>query len=233
MSASESNDRVSWAGMSIVLVSAAALSFAQLMALAVECGFSPRLAWLLPITIDFGEAVACRVWLRRHTPPAASRFAGLMTWGLLITTIIANGVGHGLAAASMRPPWGVAVAVGAVPPLVVGLCVHLMMLVSRRVEDVAAGVNDSPGALAADLSPDPAAPVSVEAPPAAVEVVQLRKRQPAIEQPRPVRVTAVVDAEDEPEPEGGETPEDRVKRLARNRSRRARRKQRAAEQGEG
>jgi hypothetical protein len=213
------NDWISWTGMSIVLVSAAALSFAQLMALAIECGFEPRLAWLLPITIDFGEAVACRVWLRRHTPHAAARFAGVMTWGLLITTIVANGVGHGLAAASMQPPWGVAVAVGAIPPLVVGLSVHLMMLVSRPAEGDDDAVTD-------EATEVPAAPVTSVEPVAAP--VPIRARQPALERPRPVRVAAEVDPDDEPEPEN-ETAEERGKRLARNRSRRARRK-RATEQ---
>ena len=50
--------------LAVVAAAAAVLSFAALRDLALLCGFSPWLAWLLPVVIDAGAAAGSLAWLR-------------------------------------------------------------------------------------------------------------------------------------------------------------------------
>lgn len=126
---------VTWTGLGTVLVCAAVLSFDSLRGLAVSCRVSPALAWLLPVGVDAGAAVATRAWLSRRANRDAEHFARRMTWGLLALTVVGNAAHQGMAAHNVSPPWWVAVAVGAVPPVVVGACVHLAVLLGRDVQE--------------------------------------------------------------------------------------------------
>jgi len=120
-----------WAAMLAVLAAAAVLSFAALRDLAELCGVEPVLAPLLPVAIDAGAAVSTRVWLSGRAV-AAERYARTMTWALLASTVAGNALHSGLVAAAAQPAWWVAVAVGAVPPAVVGAVVHLAVLAGRE-----------------------------------------------------------------------------------------------------
>jgi hypothetical protein len=199
---------VSWGGMAIVLAAAAMLSFSALRDLAVHVQISVWLAWALPVSVDAGAAVSCRIWLARRAPEDAGRFARGMTWGLLALTIAGNAASQGMTAEHIVPPWPVAVAVGAVPPLVVGCVIHLMVLVGR-----------APVMRTVTVSVEPAA-----AQPAVVEPAVVTRTSPPVPVTHPqvsLSKTAAPRDVDRDAPRD-ETPDQRSKRLARERAKRSR-----------
>ncbi|MDN5933399.1 MAG: DUF2637 domain-containing protein, partial [Pseudonocardia sp.] len=115
----------------VVAAAAAVLSFAALRDLALVCGFSPRLAWLLPVVVDAGAAAGSLVWLGGWSAHSARRFARALALGLLGLSVAANALGHGLAAFALAPAWWVVVVVSAIAPAVLGAVVHLSVLVGR------------------------------------------------------------------------------------------------------
>lgn len=123
---------ITWSGLGLVLVAAAILSFSGLRDLAVQCRVPEALAPLFPVCLDAGLAVSTSMWLSRRANPQAERFAAWLTWTLLACTVLANAVHQGLAASEIAAPWPLAVAVGAVPPAVVGAVVHLAVLAGRQ-----------------------------------------------------------------------------------------------------
>lgn len=122
---------VLYALLSVVAAAAAILSFAALRDLALVCGFSRRLAWLLPVVVDAGAAAGSLVWLGAFAELAARRFARGLALALLALSVAANALGHGLAAFGLAPAWWVVVIVSAVAPAVLGAVVHLAVLVGR------------------------------------------------------------------------------------------------------
>ncbi|WP_300006957.1 DUF2637 domain-containing protein [Pseudonocardia sp.] len=119
----------------VVATAAAVLSFAALRDLALLCGFSPELAWLLPVVVDAGAAAGSLVWLGGTVSTSARRFARALALALLGLSVAANALGHGLAAFRQGPAWWVVVIVSAVAPAVLGAVVHLAVLVGRPVPD--------------------------------------------------------------------------------------------------
>src|SRR5690349_11038966 len=120
-------------GLLLVVAGAAAvLSFAALRDLALLCGFSYNLAWLLPVVVDAGAAAGSLVWLGGRAGLVARRFARVLALGLLVLSVAANALGHGLEAFGLTPPWWVVVIVSAIAPAVLGAVVHLAVLVGRH-----------------------------------------------------------------------------------------------------
>ncbi|MDQ4118427.1 MAG: DUF2637 domain-containing protein [Actinomycetota bacterium] len=115
----------------MVASAAAVLSFAALRDLARVCGFTPALAWLLPVVVDAGAAAGSLVWLGGTAPGSARRFARALALTLLTLSVAANALGHGLAAFALAPAWWVVVIVSAIAPAVLGAVVHLAVLVGR------------------------------------------------------------------------------------------------------
>lgn len=107
---------VTWAGLAVVLVAAAILSFSALSDLAELVGRSHQLAWLLSVCTDAGVTVSTGVWLSGRHRADAERFARRLTWSLLALTVAGNAMHQGLTAAGVVSPWWVAVLVGAIPP---------------------------------------------------------------------------------------------------------------------
>jgi hypothetical protein len=134
--------RLVWLLLVVVAAAAAVLSFDALRSLALLCGFTAELAWLLPVVVDAGAGVGCLVWLGRNTPTDAARFARALTWSLLAGSVAGNAVVHGLSAYALPAPWWLVVAVSAIPPAVLGASVHLAVLVGRRV---VSAPGDEPG----------------------------------------------------------------------------------------
>lgn len=122
---------IRWLGLGVVLAAAAVLSFHGLRELALAVSIPAEFAWLLPVAVDAGAAVACACWLGRDIPKDAQGFAQKLTWGLLVLTVVANAAQLGMHANGLNPPWWVAVLVGAIPPAVLGSVVHLAVLVGR------------------------------------------------------------------------------------------------------
>lgn len=100
-----------WAGLAVVAVAAAVLSFAALHDLALACGIGGAvlgvpLAALLPVAIDAAGVVPTRSWLTvssaypaRSTPRAVALCA-------LAGSVAGNGAQHGMAAYGIVPPRG-------------------------------------------------------------------------------------------------------------------------------
>lgn len=120
----------------IVAAAAAVLSFAALRDLALLTGFTPALAWLLPVVVDAGAAAGTLVWLGGAVTAPARRFARALALALLALSVAANALSHGLEAFGLAPAWWVVVLVSAVAPAVLGAVVHLAVLVGRTEPDV-------------------------------------------------------------------------------------------------
>jgi hypothetical protein len=105
--------------MALVALAAAALSYQSLAQLGQLCGYG-SLSWLYPVVVDAGAAASCAAWLHN-----GSRQALGMTWSLLSISVALNGTTHWLESIHTAPSWPLVVAVAAVPPMVLGLCVHL------------------------------------------------------------------------------------------------------------
>lgn len=116
--------------LSIVAAAAAVLSFSALRDLALDSGFAPALAWLLPVVVDAGAAAGTLVWLARENGRAKT-FGRRLALVLLGSSVGGNAVSHGLSAYGLRPPWWLVVVVSGVAPAVLGAVVHLAVLVGR------------------------------------------------------------------------------------------------------
>lgn len=118
----------------VVAAAAAVLSFDALRGLALLCGFTPELAWLLPVTIDAGAGAASIVWLGT-TAPGARSYGRALAIALLASSVGGNALGHGLSAFAIRPHWLVVVGVSAIAPAVLGALVHLVVLAGRPAKE--------------------------------------------------------------------------------------------------
>lgn len=126
---------VTWLGLAVVALAAAVLSFASLRHLAIVCGTTATLAWLLPVCIDAAAVVATRVWLAPSSPEPARRFARKLALGAFLLSVAGNAADHGLAAYGIVPPWWAVVAVAAVPPAILAGTAHLAALAATRRPD--------------------------------------------------------------------------------------------------
>lgn len=168
--------------LAVVASAAAVLSFAALRDLALACGFSPRLAWLLPVVVDAGAAAGSLVWLSGWAASPARRFARVLALVLLGSSVAANALDHGLAAYGLRPAWWVVVLVSGVAPAVLGAVVHLAVLAARvgdgageaievrEMNDITEGVGDLDTLEADDTDTAPIDWWGDDAPPAGDEV---------------------------------------------------------------
>lgn len=105
--------------LAVVALAAAALSYQSLEHLGELAGYA-GLSFLYPIVVDAGAAASCAAWLHtRGRQPLA------MTWALLAASVVLNGTTHWLESTGLSPSWLLVVGVAAIPPLVLGCCVHL------------------------------------------------------------------------------------------------------------
>jgi hypothetical protein len=139
MNATQGNaERDLWvtAGMTIAAASAAVASFSGLQGLAHIAGWPPRLAWLLPVTIDAYAMTSARVWLAASTRSAAARrFARANAIGAIAASIAGNATFHAARTGLLLVSWPIVVLVGAVPAAVLGLTAHLHALRGRTEDD--------------------------------------------------------------------------------------------------
>lgn len=113
------------AGVAVVALTAAVISFSHVRQLAIEAGESDLASWLLPISIDGAIAAAVAVIL---ADSRAGRRPAVLTWMLL-----ALGLAGSLAAniASAEPTM-VARAVAAWPPVALALGIEVLAGLARR-----------------------------------------------------------------------------------------------------
>lgn len=125
------------AGLIVIGCAAAALSFAAIAGLAVQCGVPPGLAWLLPIVVDAGVVVGTIVWLSRRLFPNADarKLAAGYTIALLIVSVAANIINHLLTAKRLVADMWVIGPVAAIAPATVFVVVHLAVAALRPGAD--------------------------------------------------------------------------------------------------
>jgi len=117
------------AGMVIAAASAAVASFTGLRGLALITGWPPRLAWLLPVTLDAYAMTSARVWLASTTRARrARRFARANAVGAITASIAGNATYHAVTVGLMAISPPIVVLVGAVPAAVLGFTAHLHAL---------------------------------------------------------------------------------------------------------
>ena len=116
-------------GMVIAAASAAVASFTGLRGLALVTGWPPRLAWLLPLTLDAYAMTSARVWLASTTRARrARRFARANAVGAIGASIAGNATYHAVTVGLLTVSSPIVVLVGAVPAAVLGLTAHLHAL---------------------------------------------------------------------------------------------------------
>lgn len=170
----------SWA----VLAASFGLSAATWIALAELAGFTDTitvlgvtvgLAWLMPIAVDGYVVVALVLWMS-PVPHRVAQFAKVNTYAAAGIGVIAQSAYHAFTVWSAQPAdhreiWRAVLAavVGALPPAVAGLAVHMRALIRRESQ----------------TTRPPAAPA--EQPPAPV-VAPVEQPAPTVEQPAAVAV---------------------------------------------
>lgn len=128
------------AGIGVVAISAAVLSFASLQDLAQRAGYTPALAALLPVAIDAQAVVATRAWLAASTPARARGYARTLALGAVGLSVLGNAGAHAMAEAAAATPWWVVVLIAAVPPAALAATAHLGALLATRPVEVEAAV---------------------------------------------------------------------------------------------
>ncbi|MBR7836973.1 DUF2637 domain-containing protein [Actinospica durhamensis] len=128
-------------------------SFTGLRGLALITGWPPKLAWLLPVTVDAYAMTSARVWLAASTRARrARRFARTNAIGAITASIAGNATYHAVTVGLMTISPPIVVAVGAVPAAVLGFTAHLHALSSLDdSEDVR---EDESGDAAQDVPED-------------------------------------------------------------------------------
>src|SRR6185503_118844 len=129
----------SWA----VLAASFGLSAATWIALARLAGFDGHLdafgtraalAWLMPVAVDGYVVVALVLWMS-PVPPKVARFARINTYAAVSVGVLAQSLYHALTIYSSTSvlwrAW-MAALVGAIPPAIAGLSVHMRALIVRE-----------------------------------------------------------------------------------------------------
>ncbi|MEV0177710.1 DUF2637 domain-containing protein [Streptomyces sp. NPDC050625] len=168
-------DWLLYAGMAAVGLAAAASSYAALQDLAVRTGWWPQLSWLLPLTTDAYAMTAVRVWLGHSTRNARARaWAKANAIGAIVLSVAGNAVDHAIASHVIAVSWPLIVAVSAIPPVVLGLLVHMAHL---RSLPPASPAPSTPAAEHEWQAPEPA-PAAAPPPIPPAPPAEPKRRQP-------------------------------------------------------
>jgi hypothetical protein len=188
---------------SAVLAASFALSASTWIAMAVIAGFTStatlpyihvtlRVAWLMPVAVDGYVIVALVLWMS-PVPATVAAFAKKNTYGAAGIGIVAQSAYHLLFTLSATNQlWRVALAaiVGALPPAVAALAVHMRALI-RRETDRTTAASGTATATMPPVSAPAATPITVTAPTLpAVATPSITAPQPA-DSPAPSVVPAV------------------------------------------
>ncbi|WP_187399012.1 hypothetical protein [Micromonospora sp. WP24] len=195
--ASTGEPRLAAAASWAVLSASFGLSAATWIAMARLAGFSAKLhlpildvaadlAWLMPVAVDGYVVVALVLWMA-PVPAKVAEFARVNTYAAAGIGVAAQSAFHALTVWSEQPAadrnvWQpvLAAVVGALPPAVAGLAVHMRALIRRESRPTTPTANS-----ASVLS---AAPVPVPVP--SVEPTRPADPTPAVD-PEPVALVPV------------------------------------------
>ncbi|WFF00698.1 hypothetical protein [Micromonospora sp. WMMD964] len=186
----------SWA----VLAASFGLSASTWIALAELAGFTDRitvpgtsvslaLAWLMPIAVDGYVVVALVLWMA-PVPARVAAFAKKNTYGAAGIGIAAQSAYHLLDTMSTNvEPWRVVLAaiVGALPPAVAGLAVHMRALLRRESGRTPAAATGTVPAPAATPTPTVTVPAVPAPTPVRPELPIVPATEPAEPAPTPAR----------------------------------------------
>ncbi len=190
----------SWA----VLTASFGLSASTWIALARLAGFTNTMpafgvrlamAWLMPIAVDGYVVVALVLWMA-PVPPRVARFAKRNTYGAAGTGVAAQSAYHLLFTLSTTDQaWRVVLAaiVGAIPPAVAALAVHMRALI-RRESNTSNTSDPTPSIVDTTTVPAvPAAPVqpsTVDTPALSTQPATQPVTEPVAVVPTPAAVAA-------------------------------------------
>ncbi len=163
----------SWA----VLIASFALSASTWIAMAVLAGFTGGLhvpftgvtlhvSWLMPVAVDGYVVVALVLWMS-PVPATVAAFAKKNTYGAAGIGIAAQSAYHLLITQSeTHQSWRVALAaiVGALPPAVAAVAVHMRALIRRETDRTPVTASGTPTATALSVSAPAPTPITVPAP---------------------------------------------------------------------
>jgi hypothetical protein len=122
------DDRLTTISTTGVGLAAAALSFENLMMLAETVGFSEGLSWLYPVAVDLYALAATRVWVGgAGMTEKLRRWARASSFIAIACSVMGGGVVHLLEANPQLVAW-VAAPASALPAVMLGLAVHLLVL---------------------------------------------------------------------------------------------------------
>jgi Protein of unknown function (DUF2637) len=121
-------------GLTIAALSAAVSSFDGLRLLAMATGWSGWQAPLLPLTVDAFALSAIRIWLLGSTVSSSTRsLARSGAIGAVALSLTGNGFWHLHSSGLVPVHWMTVLLVGASPPVVLAVVVHLTA-VHRQVD---------------------------------------------------------------------------------------------------
>ncbi len=148
----------------LVLGASFGLSASTWIALAVLAGFDPRLAPLMPVAVDGYVVVALLLWMA-PVPAKVASFARANTYAAAGIGVAAQSAYHGLTQWSVTGVvWRAAMAtvVGALPPAVAALSVHMRSLVRRESARRSTVVEREPATPPTSPQLPPVEPVSAQ-----------------------------------------------------------------------
>jgi hypothetical protein len=196
----------SWA----VLVASFALSASTWIAMAVLAGFTDtatlplidvtlRVAWLMPVAVDGYVVVALVLWMS-PVPASVAEFAKKNTYGAAGIGIVAQSAYHLLSTLSATDQtWRVVLAatVGALPPAVAALAVHMRALIRRETDRTTTGSAApavSTRTASAPVTPPAPAPITARPDTTSTEPAPIARPEPsaAREVPTPAHIAARV-----------------------------------------
>jgi hypothetical protein len=197
----------SWA----VLVASFALSASTWIAMAILAGFTDTatlpvidvtlpVAWLMPVAVDGYVVVALVLWMS-PVPATVAAFAKRNTYGAAGIGIVAQSAYHLLATQSVTDElWRVVLAatVGAFPPAVAALAVHMRALIRRETDRTTTGSATTPTVptrtAPAPVTPSNAARITATADTSPTDLARTMRPEPppAREVPTPAHVAARV-----------------------------------------
>jgi hypothetical protein len=200
----------SWA----VLAASFALSASTWIAMAVLAGFTSaatlpvidvtvRVAWLMPVAIDGYVVVALVLWMS-NVPATVAEFAKKNTYGAAGIGIAVQSAYHLLMTQSETDQsWRVVLAavVGALPPAVAALAVHMRALIRRENDRTPVTVSGTTPVTAPPVSTPAATPITVPA--STLPTVAA----PSITAPRPADPAPIEEPAATPEPATATRPE--------------------------
>lgn len=169
--------RVILAGLVVVGVAAAVLSFDTINSLAEAAGFSAshafrivgtgahltlRISWLVPVAVDAFGLLATMAWLTPTFTAEIREYARWIAIADIALSAVLNAMYHGMKAAGwdISACWPVVIGVGAIPPVFVALALHLgsMVMDQRAVPENVSAAPSTGTAEVATAGTEPVAP---------------------------------------------------------------------------